>query len=61
LRHVASLEDLETLYLTGTQVTDVGLGMLARLSKLTLLDLGGTSTTDGARKRLRQALPELEE
>ena len=60
LRHVAPLEDLETLYLTGTKVTDVGLGTLSGLQKLTLLDLGGTSTTDAARKRLRQALPKLE-
>jgi Leucine Rich repeat len=45
------------LNLSGTQVTDAGLRVLAGLSKFTVLDLQNTKVTDEGVAELRKSLP----
>ena len=44
--HLAKLNDLQSLSLAGTKVTDAGLAQLAGLSSLENLDLKGLAITD---------------
>ena len=51
---------LERLYLSDTQVTDVGIDQLKALKSLKLLTLHGTSLGDAQHAALKRALPELD-
>jgi internalin A len=51
-RRPAKPEDVTTLNLTGTEVTDAGLKELALLKNLTTLELGGPTVTDTGLKEL---------
>ena len=57
LKELASLKQLTSLYLGGTQVTDAGLKELAPLKQLTYLELGSTKVTGAGVKELEKALP----
>ncbi|MFM8273475.1 MAG: hypothetical protein ACKODX_14270 [Gemmata sp.] len=50
-------EDVTTLNLNLTQVTDAGLKELAPLKNLTTLYLSGSKVTDAGVKELQKALP----
>jgi hypothetical protein len=49
---------LQSLNLTGTQVTDAGFEKLAGLKSLQWLDLAITRVTDAGIERLQQEMPE---
>lgn len=48
IRHLLSISTLEKLYLPETHVTAAGVALLASLSNLSVLDLGGLPVTDKA-------------
>jgi hypothetical protein len=54
LAHLKRLNDLESLYLGSTQITDVGVAQLIHLSKLKRLGLGQTRITDEGLEHLRR-------
>jgi hypothetical protein len=58
---VAGLPKLRELWVAGTAVSDAGLEHLRGLKHLKTLDVGGTKVTAEGWKRLRAALPSLEE
>jgi internalin A len=58
LRRLAELDNLRSLSLNRSEVTDAGLVQLGRLRKLTKLELAGTKVTDAGLARLK-AFPEL--
>ena len=57
-KKLAGLKSLESLLLSGTQITDAGLKELAGLKSLSTLWLNSTQITDAGLKELQQALPE---
>ena len=57
---MAGLKQLQTLNLSGTQVSDAGLKELAGLTELNTLDLTGTKGTDAGVQELKKALPKVE-
>ena len=59
VRHLASLPQLETLLIAGTQITHVGLESLARVRSLRHLDIKGNKVSDEAVARLQAAIPGL--
>ena len=54
------MEQLRSLNLANTKVTDAGLVHIKRLPRLTELDLSGTAVSDAAIKDLKRAMPDLE-
>jgi hypothetical protein len=59
LAELATLPNLETLYVSGT-FTDEGLFKLAALKKLRYLEVASKRVTPAGIKRLQEALPDLE-
>ena len=59
LKELATLTELRSLKLGGTQVTDAGLAELTVLRKLRELALEKTNVTDEGVRELRRALPEV--
>ncbi|MEI8382803.1 MAG: hypothetical protein WCJ09_21930 [Planctomycetota bacterium] len=57
LPELKDLSELNALGLGMTRVNDAGLGYLAKLKNLTILELDGTDTTAEGRAKLRKALP----
>ena len=58
LKHLAELDDLKVLGLSGSLVTDGGLENLKHLSKLRALDLQGTLVTSAGVDWLKTMLPD---
>ncbi len=54
--HLKGMTKLTTLNLSGTKISDVGLGHLKGLTSLKYLNLKGTSVTDEGVNDLKQAL-----
>jgi hypothetical protein len=54
LRHLQSLQEIEALYLSRTQITDESMEVVAGFEKLTHLRLYDTRLTDAGLARLRQ-------
>lgn len=46
IRHLLSIPTLEKLYLSETHLTAAGVALVASLSNLSVLDLGGLPVTD---------------
>lgn len=57
--HLRGLNNVTSLALSNTQVTDVGLVHLTGLTKLKQLNLAGTQVTDVGLNELKRALPSL--
>lgn len=57
LVHLANLDHLEWVDLSGSPVTDTGIEHLARLRTLKLVNLSGTAVTPAGVKELERALP----
>ena len=57
MKELAGLENLQTLLLTETEVTDAGLKKLAGLKSLQSLDLQNTKVTEAGVAELRKTLP----
>ena len=51
------MQNLETLNLNDTKITDAGLKEIAKLQNLTHLFLGSTKITDAGVAELKKALP----
>jgi hypothetical protein len=60
MKELATLENLKTLGLVETKVTDKGLKALAALKTLRRLTLGRTAVTSDGVSELRKALPKCE-
>ena len=60
LKHLTRLAKLEGLTLDSTRISDAGLTRLHALKELKRIWLGNTAVTDAARRKLQQALPEIE-
>jgi internalin A len=60
LKGFAGLENLHTLNLGGTQVTDAGIKELPGLSNLDSLEIGSRQVTEAALARLEKALPKCD-
>ncbi len=54
---LADLENLESLYLINTAISDDGLRHLARLRKLTVINVSGSRVTSAGSDELQAALP----
>jgi hypothetical protein len=61
LKHLGGLSNLRELWIDSTAVSDAGLEHLHILKNLKTLEANGTRVTPEGRKRLRAALPSLEE
>ena len=59
MEHVWQLQKLETLDISGTDVTDASIHFLLRLSNLRELSLRGTRVTDAGVAELERAMPGL--
>jgi hypothetical protein len=59
LDHLANLENLEWVDLSGAPVTDAGIGQLARVQTLKLVNLTGTTVTAWGIKELERRRPGL--
>jgi Leucine-rich repeat (LRR) protein len=57
LKHLVALQNLTTLTLGNTPVTDAGLREMAALPNLTTLDVSDTKVTDAGVGELRLGLP----
>ena len=57
LSHIAEIENLENLQLDVTTISDNELRLLARLTKLKTLSIGGAGLTQAGIERLQQAMP----
>jgi hypothetical protein len=57
LAHVARIEELESLFLTSSKISDSGLEHLARLKKLQFIYLLQSRVTAAGVAKLKQSLP----
>ncbi len=57
LKEVAKLQQLKTLWLDGTQITDAGLKDVAKLQQLETLNLDATKITQAGVAELKKTLP----
>ncbi|MDC0050713.1 hypothetical protein OAJ79_03685, partial [Verrucomicrobia bacterium] len=57
LKEVAKLQQLTSLDLFGTKITDAGLKEVAKMKQLNSLDLRDTQVTDAGVAELKKALP----
>jgi internalin A len=60
LKHLVGMKQLQTLELDDTGVTDAGLEYLTGLKRLRSLSLPREKVTEAARRKLQEALPDLE-
>ena len=59
LAYVKEFSNLESLYLDGVKITDMGITQLEQLRHLKVLWLSGTRVTDGGIARLKRHVPGL--
>ena len=60
LKEVVKLQQLERLFLDGTEITDAGLKELAKMKQLKVLGFGWTKVTKAGVAELQKALPKCE-
>ena len=57
---MVKLKQLKELWLSGTQITDVGIKEVVKLQKLEILRVRGTKVTKAGVAELKKALPNCE-